>query len=84
PHLLPKNLYTHFIDLHQHIQKNYNITIPQIFHQKPQPFFTHPQNHYILHLSQHTHLNILSLPAPPFKHQQIKPSSLNHSTVLFL
>lgn len=59
--LVAKKLYRDFIDIDQEIEKDFNMTIPEIFEKKGEDFFRKTEKEYILDICHHKRFKIVSL-----------------------
>ncbi|MFS0655377.1 shikimate kinase [Bacillus sp. 179-C3.3 HS] len=82
--LVAQKLNRDFVDVDQEIEKNHNMTIPEMFQQKGEAFFRQAEKEYIVDLCEHTERKIVSLGGGAFKQEEIKRSCLKHCTVLYL
>ncbi|MEC1736146.1 shikimate kinase [Bacillus mojavensis] len=82
--LVAKKLYRDFIDIDQEIEKDLNMSIPEMFEKKGEDFFRKTEKEYILNLCHHTRFKIVSLGGGSFKQEEIRKCCLEHCLVLHL
>ncbi|MDJ1630263.1 shikimate kinase [Bacillus velezensis] len=61
--LVAKKLYRDFIDIDLQIEKDFNMSIPEMFEQKGEAFFRQTEKDYILDICRNTKFKIVSLGA---------------------
>ncbi|MCG0056976.1 shikimate kinase AroK, partial [Escherichia coli] len=70
--LVAKKLYRDFIDIDQQIEKDFNMSIPEIFEKKGEDFFRKTEKEYILDICHHKRFKIVSLGGGSFKQEEIR------------
>ncbi|MDA7026431.1 shikimate kinase [Bacillus sp. CLL-7-23] len=73
-----------FIDIDQEIEKDLQMTIPEIFKQKGEAFFRKTEKDYIFKMCEQTTGKIISLGGGAFQQEEIRKKCLENCIVLFL
>lgn len=82
--LVSKKLGRDFIDIDHEIEKDFQMTIPEMFQQKGEAFFRQTEKEYIFQMCEHTMGNIVSLGGGAFQQEEIRKKCLEHCFVIFL
>lgn len=81
--LVAKKLYRTFIDVDQEIEKEFGMTIPQIFAEHGEPFFREYEQKKTCSLAQEK-LKVLSIGGGAFLNPEIRKACLDHCIVFYL
>ncbi|MEC1260177.1 shikimate kinase [Bacillus swezeyi] len=82
--LVAEKLYRDFIDIDQEIERDFQMSIPEMFTQKGEAFFRKTEKEYIVHMCEHTKGKIVSLGGGSFQQEEIRKKCLEHCFVIFL
>ncbi|SPU09714.1 shikimate kinase [Bacillus licheniformis] len=82
--LVSKKLGRDFIDIDHEIEKDFQMTIPEMFQQKGEAFFRQTEKEYIFQMCEHTMGNIVSLGAALFSRRKSERSASNTALSSFL
>ncbi|MCY8882550.1 shikimate kinase [Bacillus spizizenii] len=82
--LVAKKLYRDFIDIDQEIERDFNMSIPEMFEEKGEDFFRKTEKEYILDICRHKRFKIVSLGGGSFKQEEIRKCCLENCLVLHL
>ncbi|WP_373228975.1 shikimate kinase [Cohnella sp.] len=81
---LAKKMYRDFIDVDQEIEKQQNMSVPQIFKTLGEKKFRQIEKDYIVDLCENSRLKIVSLGGGAFMQEEIRNVCLSNSIVFFL
>ncbi|MBG9917485.1 shikimate kinase [Bacillus sonorensis] len=82
--LVAKTLSRDFIDIDQEIEKDFGMTIPEMFEQKGEAFFRKTEKEYIMNICENTTCKIVSLGGGSFQQEDIRKKCLESCIVIFL
>ncbi|MFN2746544.1 MULTISPECIES: shikimate kinase [Bacillus] len=82
--LVANKLSREFVDIDQEIERDFQMSIPEMFTQKGEAFFRKTEKEYIVHMCEHTEGKIVSLGGGSFQQEEIREKCLEHCFVIFL
>ena len=82
--LAAKKLCRDFIDIDQEIEKDLQMSIPEMFKQKGEAFFQKTEKEYIVQMCEHKKSKVVSLGGGSFLQEDIRKKCLEHCFVIFL
>jgi len=82
--LVAKKLYRDFIDIDEEIEKQYNMSVSEIFQKLGEPAFRKMERDLIVSLCTNTRLKVLSLGGGAYLQEEVRKVCLSHCIVYFL